>query len=61
MSDIRRQAISLPRPIAVMLVVWLADPQRSSNAERARALIAITDPRFREELERSARETGLLD
>ncbi|MBX9615067.1 MAG: 4-hydroxybutyrate--acetyl-CoA CoA transferase [Caulobacteraceae bacterium] len=31
------------------------------NAERARALIAIADPRFREALERSARDLGLLD
>jgi itaconate CoA-transferase len=31
------------------------------NAERARALIAIADPQFREALERSARDMGLLD
>ena len=30
-------------------------------APGARALIAIADPRFREDLERSARESGLLD
>ncbi|WP_426027050.1 acetyl-CoA hydrolase/transferase family protein [Brevundimonas sp. TWP2-3-4b2] len=37
-----------------------AELKGRSNAERARALIAIADPRFREELERGARETGLL-
>ena len=37
-----------------------AELKGKSNAERARALIAIADPRFREELERAARETGLL-
>lgn len=37
-----------------------AELKGKSNAERARALIAIADPRFREELERGARETGLL-
>lgn len=38
-----------------------AELKGKSDAERARALIAIADPQFREELERSARETGLLD
>lgn len=38
-----------------------AELKGKSDAERARALIAIADPRFREALERSARETGLLD
>ncbi len=38
-----------------------AELKGKSDAERARALIAIADPRFREELERSARETSLLD
>ncbi|MDP2764299.1 MAG: acetyl-CoA hydrolase/transferase C-terminal domain-containing protein [Brevundimonas sp.] len=38
-----------------------AELKGKSDAERARALIAIADPRFRHELERSAREAGLLD
>ena len=38
-----------------------AELKGKSDGERARALIAIADPRFREALERSARETGLLD
>jgi itaconate CoA-transferase len=38
-----------------------AELKGKSDAERARALIAIADPRFRDELERAAREAGLLD
>lgn len=38
-----------------------AELKGRSDAERARALIGIADPKFREALERSARETGLLD
>ncbi|TAJ63289.1 acetyl-CoA hydrolase/transferase C-terminal domain-containing protein [Brevundimonas sp.] len=38
-----------------------AELKGKSDAERARALVAIADPRFREALERSAREAGLLD
>ncbi len=38
-----------------------AELKGRSDAERARALIAIADPRFRDELERAAREAGLLD
>ena len=38
-----------------------AELKGRSDAERARALIAIADPKFRDDLERSARETGLLD
>jgi itaconate CoA-transferase len=37
-----------------------AELKGQSDVGRARALIAIADPRFREELERSARETGLF-
>lgn len=37
-----------------------AELKGRSDAERARALIAVADPKFREELERSAREAGLL-
>lgn len=37
-----------------------AELKGRSNAERARALIAIADPRFREDLECSARESGLV-
>lgn len=38
-----------------------AELKGKSDGERARALIAIADPQFREALERSAREAGLLD
>jgi itaconate CoA-transferase len=38
-----------------------AELKGKSDSQRARALIAIADPRFREDLERSARESGLLD
>lgn len=38
-----------------------AELKGRSDAERTRALIAIADPRFREELEHSARDAGLLD
>lgn len=38
-----------------------AELKGRSDAERARALIGIADPKFRDDLERSARETGLLD
>lgn len=38
-----------------------AELKGRSDAERARALIAIADPRFREALERAAREAGLVD
>ncbi len=37
-----------------------AELKGKSDAERARTLIGIADPRFREDLERAARETGLL-
>lgn len=37
-----------------------ADLKGRSDAERARALIAIAAPAFRDELERAARDTGLL-
>lgn len=37
-----------------------AELKGKSDAERARALIAIADPRFRDELERAAGEMGLL-
>lgn len=38
-----------------------AELKGKSDSERARALVAIADPRFREALERSARAAGLLD
>lgn len=38
-----------------------ADLKGKSDAERARALIAIADPQFRDALERAAQETGLVD
>lgn len=38
-----------------------ADLKGKTDAERARALIDIADPAFREDLERSARQMGLLD
>jgi itaconate CoA-transferase len=38
-----------------------ADLKGKTDAERARALIAIADPRFRAELEQAAREGGLID
>ncbi len=38
-----------------------AELKGRSDAQRARALIAIAEPKFREDLERSAREAGLLD
>lgn len=37
-----------------------AELKGRSDAERARALIAIADPRFRDDLERAARDAGLL-
>ena len=37
-----------------------AELKGKSDPERACALIAIADPKFREELERSARDAGLL-
>ncbi len=37
-----------------------AELKGKSDAERARALIAVADPKFRDELERSARDAGLL-
>jgi len=37
-----------------------AELKGKSDAQRARALIAIADPRFRDELERAAREAGLV-
>lgn len=38
-----------------------AELKGRSDAQRARALIAIADPRFRDALERAAREAGLVD
>lgn len=38
-----------------------AELKGKTDAERARALIAIADPAFRDDLERSAREMGLID
>ncbi len=38
-----------------------AELKGKSDAERARALIAVADPKFRDDLERSARGMGLLD
>ena len=38
-----------------------AELKGKSDAQRARALIGIAEPKFREALERGARETGLLD
>jgi itaconate CoA-transferase len=37
-----------------------AELKGRTDADRARALIAIADPRFREGLERAARDLGLL-
>lgn len=55
--------VTVPRNDAHIIVTehGRAELKGKSDAERARALIAIADPKFREDLERSARDAGLLD
>jgi 4-hydroxybutyrate CoA-transferase len=56
-------AVTVPRSLAGTVVTeyGVAELRGRSLAERARALIAIADPEFRDELRRQARDRHLLD
>ncbi|MGV8929299.1 MAG: acetyl-CoA hydrolase/transferase family protein [Brevundimonas sp.] len=55
--------VTTPRNDAHIIVTehGRAELKGKSDSQRARALIAIADPRFRDDLERAARLAGLLD